>query len=60
MANHGLVKETLGAMFSEVDENTHKLNQYIIKEVLGRGAYGVVSRAIDQNTGVHYAGSLND
>ncbi|KAI9226067.1 MAG: kinase-like domain-containing protein [Piptocephalis tieghemiana] len=49
------VKETLGAHFIESDDGNTRLNQYVMDDVLGRGAYGVVSKATDTTTGQDYA-----
>ncbi|KAJ3107544.1 hypothetical protein HDU97_003849 [Phlyctochytrium planicorne] len=44
------VKETSDAKLKE-DAGQRTLNQYNIKETLGRGAYGTVYRAVDTNNG---------
>ncbi|CRK05739.1 hypothetical protein BN1723_001619 [Verticillium longisporum] len=56
---HREVKETLDARTEypgEGDEgqNHHRINQYIIKEEIGRGSYGAVHLAVDQ-FGTEYA-----
>ncbi|KNC98646.1 CAMKK/CAMKK-META protein kinase [Spizellomyces punctatus DAOM BR117] len=51
------IKETLNAVFREESDGQRTLNQYIIKDVLGKGAYGTVYYGVDtsaegQNEGV--------
>ncbi|KAI8052549.1 kinase-like domain-containing protein [Syncephalis plumigaleata] len=49
------VKETTSAHYTETEDGTYKLNQYVIKEELGQGSFGVVRLAVDQRTGEEYA-----
>ncbi|KAI8848735.1 kinase-like domain-containing protein [Chytridium lagenaria] len=44
------IKETSDAKLTE-DSGQRKLNQYLIKETLGRGSYGTVYRGVDTNNG---------
>ncbi|KAK9456538.1 kinase-like domain-containing protein [Dipodascopsis uninucleata] len=48
------IKETLDAQYRQ-EGDTQVLNQYIIKEEIGRGSYGAVSKAIDSQTNEIYA-----
>lgn len=53
-----VVKETLDASLSESDDGTRQLNQYCLKQVIGRGAFGTVELAVDTNTGEEYVRPL--
>lgn len=44
-----IIKETLDASF-RIDETGKTINQYLIKEEIGRGSFGTVWRVIDTNT----------
>jgi len=52
-SHHREVKETLDARFEYTSDDLdgrshHKINQYTIKEEIGRGSYGAVHLATDQ------------
>nr|CAG8547749.1 10330_t:CDS:10 [Entrophospora candida] len=49
------VKETLDATVTETQDGERCLNNYILREVIGRGAYGTVIQAIEKDTNAHYA-----
>ncbi|CAG8692501.1 9436_t:CDS:2, partial [Racocetra fulgida] len=49
------VKETLDATVTENKEGERCLNNYVLKEVIGQGAYGTVNLAVDKLTGNKYA-----
>ncbi|CAG8572999.1 3779_t:CDS:10 [Cetraspora pellucida] len=49
------VKETLDATVTENKEGERCLNNYVLKEVVGQGAYGTVTLAVDKLTGNKYA-----
>ncbi|RKP26964.1 kinase-like domain-containing protein, partial [Syncephalis pseudoplumigaleata] len=49
------VKETTSAHYTETEDGTFKLNQYVIKDELGQGSFGIVHLAVDQRTGEEYA-----
>ncbi|RIB01909.1 kinase-like domain-containing protein [Gigaspora rosea] len=49
------VKETLDATISETKEGERCLNNYILKDVIGQGAYGTVTLAVDKYTGEKFA-----
>lgn len=49
------VKETYGAGYKDLPDGKRKLNQYILTEDIGRGSFGVVTKARDENTGRDYA-----
>jgi len=49
------VKETLDATVTETQDGERCLNNYILREVIGRGAYGTVIQAIEKDTNMHYA-----
>ncbi|KAF9166159.1 hypothetical protein DFQ26_008565 [Actinomortierella ambigua] len=49
------VKETLDASVTENAEGGRQLNQYALKEIIGRGAYGIVNLGVDVETGTQYA-----
>jgi hypothetical protein len=48
------VKETQHTDFQETDTGERRINQYILKHVLGKGAFGVVSLAVENTTGQEY------
>ncbi|RPB05760.1 Pkinase-domain-containing protein [Choiromyces venosus 120613-1] len=48
------VRETLNASLSYEDEDGIRVNQYLIKQEIGRGSYGAVHLAVDQ-TGQKFA-----
>ncbi|CAG8795369.1 6281_t:CDS:10, partial [Cetraspora pellucida] len=48
------VKETLDATVTENKEGERCLNNYVLKEVVGQGAYGTVTLAVDKLTGNKY------
>ncbi|KAG0014170.1 hypothetical protein BGZ81_000616 [Podila clonocystis] len=49
------VKETLDASVTETADGLSKVKQYILQQVIGQGAYGIVNLGIDENTGIGYA-----
>ncbi|KAI9296814.1 kinase-like protein [Neoconidiobolus thromboides FSU 785] len=49
------IKETRDAQLTETEQGELKINQYLIKESIGKGSYGIVSLAIDTNTNQEYA-----
>ncbi|RHZ68933.1 hypothetical protein Glove_292g59 [Diversispora epigaea] len=49
------VKETLDASITETNDGERSLNNYILKDEIGHGAYGTVSLAIDKETNTKYA-----
>ncbi|BFZ57326.1 hypothetical protein PYCC9005_004378 [Savitreella phatthalungensis] len=49
------VKETLGARVHKRDDGTRMLNQYLLKQEVGRGSYGTVMLAEDTTDGKEYA-----
>ncbi|KAF0434650.1 Pkinase-domain-containing protein [Gigaspora margarita] len=49
------VKETLDATISETKEGERCLNNYILKDIIGQGAYGTVTLAVDKYTGEKFA-----
>ncbi|KAG0084561.1 hypothetical protein BGZ93_007062 [Podila epicladia] len=49
------VKETLDASVTETADGLSKVKQYILQQVIGQGAYGIVNLGIDENTGTGYA-----
>ncbi|CAG8433279.1 4160_t:CDS:2 [Diversispora eburnea] len=49
------VKETLDASITETNDGERCLNNYILKDEIGHGAYGTVILAIDKETGTKYA-----
>lgn len=49
------VKETLDARITKREDGVRLLNQYLLREEIGRGSYGTVLLAIDSNTGKEYA-----
>lgn len=48
------VVETLGATTSETKEGLRKINNYLLKKEIGRGAFGTVHLGIDEITGNEY------
>ncbi|KAI9257159.1 kinase-like domain-containing protein [Phascolomyces articulosus] len=50
-----IVVETLGAKTSETKDGLRKINNYLLKREIGRGAFGTVHLGIDTNTGNEYA-----
>ncbi|KAF9986221.1 hypothetical protein BGZ75_002063 [Mortierella antarctica] len=49
------VKETLDASVTETADGQLQLKQYVLKRIIGQGAYGIVNLGIDITTGVGYA-----
>ncbi|KAI1288642.1 hypothetical protein EDD11_009844, partial [Mortierella claussenii] len=49
------VKETLDARVTETADGHLQLKQYVLKEIIGQGAYGIVNLGLDVETGVSYA-----
>ncbi|KAF9898885.1 hypothetical protein BX616_003488, partial [Lobosporangium transversale] len=49
------VKETLNASVVETADGHLQLKQYVLKRIIGRGAYGIVNLGVDVNTGIKYA-----
>ncbi|CAG8708025.1 7615_t:CDS:10, partial [Acaulospora morrowiae] len=49
------IKETLDATVTETQDGERCLNNYILKEEIGHGAYGTVIMAIDKETSIKYA-----
>ncbi|GBB86679.1 hypothetical protein RclHR1_13050008 [Rhizophagus clarus] len=49
------VKETLDAVVTETQDGERCLNNYVLKEVIGHGAFGTVILAYDKNTKTKYA-----
>ncbi|KAI9104836.1 kinase-like domain-containing protein [Phlyctochytrium arcticum] len=47
------VKETLNAVFHESSDGKRTLNQYILRDMLGRGAYGTVYCGVDTSMEHH-------
>ncbi|KAI8092476.1 kinase-like domain-containing protein [Halteromyces radiatus] len=50
-----VVVETLGAITSETKEGLRKINNYLLKQEIGRGAFGTVHLGIDTTTQTEYA-----
>ncbi|CAO3614260.1 unnamed protein product [Cunninghamella echinulata] len=50
-----VVVETLGAKTSETKDGLRKINNYLLKKVIGQGAFGTVHLGIDTNTNIEYA-----
>lgn len=48
------IRETLNAKYRE-NEGRRQLNQYTLKESIGKGTFGEVYLAVDETTGVQYA-----
>ncbi|WAR63715.1 hypothetical protein PtB15_17B316 [Puccinia triticina] len=53
--NQPLVKETLDAHSSFSEAGQKQVNQYLIKQEIGRGSFGAVQLAEDAQTGLSYA-----
>ncbi|CAG8761875.1 3621_t:CDS:2, partial [Funneliformis caledonium] len=49
------VKETLDAVVTETQDGERCLNNYVLKDVIGQGAYGTVILAYDKETKMKYA-----
>ncbi|CAO3574524.1 unnamed protein product [Mortierella alpina] len=49
------VKETLDASVTETADGQLQLKQYVLKRIIGQGAYGIVNLGVDITTGVGYA-----
>ncbi|KAF9959879.1 hypothetical protein BGZ72_008531 [Mortierella alpina] len=49
------VKETLDASVTETADGHLQLKQYVLKRIIGQGAYGIVNLGVDITTGVKYA-----
>jgi serine/threonine protein kinase len=49
-----IVIETLGATTSETKEGLRKINNYLLKKEIGRGAFGTVHLGIDEVTRTEY------
>lgn len=49
-----IVVETLGATTSETEEGLRKINNYLLKKEIGRGAFGTVHLGIDEITKKEY------
>ncbi|ORZ27836.1 kinase-like domain-containing protein [Lobosporangium transversale] len=49
------VKETLDAFVTENADGLRQLKQYILKQEIGKGAFGKVHLGVDENTGTPYA-----
>ncbi|CAO3621101.1 unnamed protein product [Cunninghamella blakesleeana] len=50
-----VVVETLGATTSETKDGLKKINSYLLKKVIGQGAFGTVHLGIDTKTNTEYA-----
>ncbi|OBZ84426.1 Calcium/calmodulin-dependent protein kinase kinase 2 [Choanephora cucurbitarum] len=50
-----VIRETLGATTSETKEGLRKINNYLLKKEIGRGAFGTVHLGIDEITQNEYA-----
>lgn len=55
-----IVVETLGAKTSETEDGLRKINNYLLKKEIGRGAFGTVHLGIDTTTGTEYVRHLID
>jgi serine/threonine protein kinase len=53
-----VVVETLGAKTSETKEGLRKINNYLLKKEIGRGAFGTVHLGLDENTLKEYVGAF--
>ncbi len=51
------VKETLDAVVTETNDGERSINNYVLKEVIGQGAYGTVILAYDKETKTKYVSS---
>ncbi|KAF9930980.1 hypothetical protein BGZ67_005549 [Mortierella alpina] len=49
------VRETLDASVTENADGLRQLKQYVLKREIGRGAFGKVHHAVDENTNISYA-----
>lgn len=49
-----VVVETLGAKTSETKDGLRKINNYLLKKEIGRGAFGTVHLGIDENSSTEY------
>ncbi|KNE65869.1 CAMKK/CAMKK-META protein kinase [Allomyces macrogynus ATCC 38327] len=49
------VRESIATDVEQDDEGTSRINQYILSKFLGKGAYGTVYLAIDEQTKTEYA-----
>ncbi|KAG0210925.1 hypothetical protein BGX28_008762 [Mortierella sp. GBA30] len=49
------VKETLDASVTETADGQLQLKQYVLKTIIGQGAYGIVNLGVDTTTGISYA-----
>ncbi|CAO3565136.1 unnamed protein product [Mortierella alpina] len=49
------VRETLDASVIENADGLRQLKQYVLKREIGRGAFGKVHHAVDENTNISYA-----
>ncbi|KAF9955399.1 hypothetical protein BGZ70_010254 [Mortierella alpina] len=54
-SRHIEVKETLDASVTETADGQLQLKQYVLKRIIGQGAYGIVNLGVDITTGVGYA-----
>jgi serine/threonine protein kinase len=52
------VVETLGAKTSETKEGLRKINNYLLKKEIGRGAFGTVHLGLDESTLKEYVGAF--
>ncbi|KAG0174033.1 hypothetical protein DFQ28_008895 [Apophysomyces sp. BC1034] len=50
-----VVVETLGAKTSETKDGLRKINNYLLKKEIGRGAFGTVHLGVDMTTNTEYA-----
>ncbi|CAG8515208.1 12441_t:CDS:10 [Ambispora leptoticha] len=53
------VKTSLNASVTETQDGERCLNNYILKEIIGHGAYGTVNLAVDKVTGTKYVWVLS-
>lgn len=49
------VKETPNAGYKDLPDGKRKLNQYVLTSDIGRGSFGIVQIAKDEETGLEYA-----